>query len=106
MAKAFFRPTCGASPHTIHSRKARRGKLPPADFARIFALIDPENFQKCFASWIKSAAFLTDGEVIAIDGKSLKHSYDKKAGNRAINMVSAWATENKLVLGQIKVDKK
>ena len=94
------------SPHMIHLRKARRGKLPPADFARIFSLIDPQNFQECFVSWMKSVANLTEGEVIAIDGKSLKHSYDKKFGNRAINMVSAWATSNKLVLGQIKVDKK
>ena len=75
-------------------------------FARIFALMNPEQFQECFASWIKSVALLTDGEVIAIDGKSLKNSYDKKFGNRAINMVSAWATSNKLVLGQRKVDKK
>ena len=59
-----------------------------------------------FSSWIKSVAHLTDGEVIAIDGKSLKHSYDKKTGNRPINMVSAWAATNKLVLGQRKVDKK
>ncbi|MEM1395170.1 MAG: ISAs1 family transposase [Cyanobacteria bacterium P01_H01_bin.150] len=75
-------------------------------FARIFSLIDPQNFQECFVSWMKSVAHKTDGEVIAIDGKSLKHSYDKKFGNRPINMVSAWATSNKLVLGQIKVDKK
>ncbi|NJL80281.1 MAG: ISAs1 family transposase [Richelia sp. SM1_7_0] len=75
-------------------------------FARIFALINPEKFQECFLSWIKSVAILTDGEVIAIDGKSLKHSYDKKAGNRAINMVSAWAGTNKLVLAQRKVDSK
>ena len=75
-------------------------------FARIFALINPQQFQECFVSWIKSVALLTDGEVIAIDGKSLKHSYDKKTGNRAINMVSAWAATNKLVLGQRKVDKK
>ncbi len=74
--------------------------------AILFSLIDPQNFQECFASWMKSVALLTDGEVIAIDGKSLKNSYDKKFGNRAINMVSAWATSNKLVLGQIKVDKK
>ncbi|BAY85171.1 transposase ISAs1 family protein [Calothrix parasitica NIES-267] len=46
------------------------------------------------------------GEVIAIDGKNLKHSYDRKAGNRAINMVSAWAGTNKLVLAQRKVDSK
>jgi len=75
-------------------------------FARIFALINPEKFQECFLSWIKSVAILTDGEVIAIDGKSLKHSYDKKAGNRAISMVSAWAGTNKLVLAQRKVDSK
>ena len=75
-------------------------------FARIFALINPEKFQECFSYWIKSVFILTDGEVIAIDGKSLKHSYDKKTGNRAINMVSAWAVTNKLVLGQRKVDKK
>jgi len=59
-------------------------------FARIFALINPEKFQECFSYSIKSVFILTDGEVIAIDGKSLKHSYDKKTGNRAINMVSAW----------------
>jgi predicted transposase YbfD/YdcC len=75
-------------------------------FARIFSLLDPQSFQECFVSWIKSVALLTDGEVIAIDGKCLKNSYDKKFGNRAINMVSAWATSNKLVLGQRKVDKK
>ena len=75
-------------------------------FARVFASINPQKFQECFSSWIKSVALLTDGEVIAIDGKSLKHSYDKKAGNRSINMVSAWAISNKLVLGQVKVDKK
>ena len=84
-----------------------RNGIPSHDtFARVFALINPEKFQECFLSWVKSVVMLTDGEVIAIDGKSLKHSYDKKFGNRAINMVSAWATSNKLVLGQIKVDKK
>ena len=49
---------------------------------------------------------MTSGEVIAIDGKTLRHSYDKEAGLNAIHMVSAWATENRLVLGQLKVDKK
>ena len=49
---------------------------------------------------------MVEGEVIAIDGKSLRHSYDKGAEKRAIHMVSAWATTNRLVLGQQKVDKK
>ena len=58
----------------------RHATLTHDTFARIFSLINSEKFQECFLSWIKSVATLTDGEVIAIDGKSLKHSYDKKAG--------------------------
>ena len=46
------------------------------------------------------------GEVIAIDGKTLRHSYDRAEDKAAIHMVSAWATENRLVLGQVKVDDK
>jgi len=57
-------------------------------------------------NWINAINNLTSGEVIAVDGKTLRHSYDKKAGSGAIHMVSAWATQNRLVLGQIKVDKK
>lgn len=75
-------------------------------FARVFARIVPQQFQECFLAWIKSVAQITDGEIIAIDGKRLKHSDDKQAGNRAINMVSAWATNNRLFIGQRKVDNK
>ncbi len=67
---------------------------------------NPQQFQECFLAWIKSVAQITDGEIIAIDGKKLKHSYDKQAGHGAISMVSAWATSNRLVLGQTKVDSK
>ncbi len=74
--------------------------------ARVFANINSQQFQECFLAWIKSIARITNGEVIAIDGKKLKHSYDKQAGHSAINMVSAWATSNRLVLGQVKVDNK
>jgi hypothetical protein len=49
---------------------------------------------------------LTRGEIVAIDGKQLRHSYDKQADKSAIHMVSAWATTNRLVLGQVKVDEK
>lgn len=48
-------------------------------FARVFAKINPQQFQECFLAWIKSVAQITDGEIIAIDGKKLKHSYDKQA---------------------------
>ena len=75
-------------------------------FARVFAALDPQQFQQCFLSWIKSVATITEGEVIAIDGKQLRHSFDQKDGQSAISMVSAWATSNRLVLGQRQVDKK
>lgn len=75
-------------------------------FRRVFILMDPEQFKKCFLSWVQSISKVTEGEVIAIDGKQLRRSHDKTAGQKAIYMVSAWATKNHLVLGQQKVDKK
>jgi predicted transposase YbfD/YdcC len=75
-------------------------------FARVFARLDPEQFQQSFLSWIKSISNVTQGEVIAIDGKTLRHSYDNAQEKNAISMVSAWATTNRLVLGQVKVDEK
>ena len=71
--------------------------------SRVFARLDPAQLQTCFVSWVKAIAQLSDGEVIAIDGKSARHSYDKGKGQGAIHMVSAWASENRLVLGQVKV---
>lgn len=75
-------------------------------FARVFARVNPQQFQECFLNWVKSINRITDGEIVAIDGKSLRHSYDSKSEKAAIQMVSAWATSQKLVLGQIKVDSK
>jgi len=75
-------------------------------FARVFARINPEQFQGCFVSWIKSVNKITEGEVVAIDGKTLKHSYDKGGDKGAIHMVSAWATADRLVLGQRQVEEK
>ena len=74
--------------------------------SRLFAQLDPEQLQSCFLSWIKTIASLTSGEVIAIDGKTVRHSYDKGKNQGAIHMVSAWAAQNRLVLGQVKVDEK
>ena len=73
---------------------------------RLFAQLDPKQLQNCFLSWIKTLTQLTQGEVIAIDGKTLRHSYDKGKNKGAIHMVSAWASQNSLVLGQVKVDEK
>jgi predicted transposase YbfD/YdcC len=75
-------------------------------FSRVFARLNPEQFQKCFLNWIKSISNITSGEVVAIDGKTLRHSYDSGGDKRAIHMVSAWATAQRLVLGQVKVDEK
>lgn len=75
-------------------------------FGRVFALLDPEQFQACFREWIAAVEERTQGEVIALDGKQLRRSHDKTLGKKAIYMVSAWASENSLVLGQRKVDEK
>ena len=72
--------------------------------ARVFQLIDPNKFEKCFQNWIKDIVDLKKGEVIAIDGKTQRGSLDKNKS--AIHTVSAWARDNKLVLGQIKTEEK
>jgi len=75
-------------------------------FWRVFARLDPEKFQECFVNWIMAVSEVTQGQVVAVDGKTLRRSHDKNLGKDAISMVSAWASANKLVLGQVKVDEK
>lgn len=73
-------------------------------FGRIFALLDAEQFQRCFVEWVQAVEERTQGQIIALDGKQLRRSHDKTLGKKAIYMVSAWASENRLVLGQRKVN--
>lgn len=75
-------------------------------FNRVLRLLDPVEFQRCFLQWMQAVAAVTAGEVVAIDGKALRRSFAKGTGKRAIHMVSAWASENGVVLGQRKVDTK
>jgi len=75
-------------------------------FGRLFARLDSRQFQKCFLRWVQAISEITDGQVVALDGKTLRRSHDRTIGNRAIHMIGAWATVNRLVLGQIKVDAK
>jgi predicted transposase YbfD/YdcC len=75
-------------------------------FRRVLARIDPDQFRQCFLDWVRSAYEITQGQVVAIDGKFSRGSVDRRAGKGAINMVSAWAAENRLVLGQVKVAEK
>lgn len=72
-------------------------------FGRVFAKIKPGEFQKRFIEWVQAIETLTMGQVIAVDGKQLRRSHDQQAGKEAIYMVSAWATQNQLVLGQTTV---
>lgn len=74
--------------------------------SRVFAEIDPKEFEQCFRDWVKTIAQILPGETISIDGKTLKHSGAKGKGKRAIHIVNAWACEQRLVLGQTKVDDK
>lgn len=80
----------------------------PSDdtFGRVFARLEPGQFQACFMSWVKAVFEVTKGQVIAVDGKSARHSYDKANGKEAVHLVSAWATDNHLVLGQRAVAEK
>ena len=73
-------------------------------FGRVFALLDPQAFQQCFLTWIRSLSQRTQGEVVAIDGKTLRRSFDRAAGHAALHLISAWACQNRLVLGQLKTD--
>lgn len=80
------------------------GGIPSHDtFNRVFSALDPQELENCFAAWVSRVAQLGVGEVVSLDGKTLRGS--RQAGKKAIvHMVSAWTSENRLVLGQRKVD--
>ena len=73
-------------------------------FGDVFGMLDPEQFAEAFIGWMQMIA--TVSGVIALDGKTIRRSFDKALGKSAIHMVSAWSSENRLILGQVKVDDK
>jgi predicted transposase YbfD/YdcC len=75
-------------------------------FNAIFRALKPAEFETCLLNWIVALHEVTDGQVVAIDGKTLRRSFDTASGKAAIHMVSAWATANHISLGQIVVDEK
>ena len=84
-----------------------RAGIPSHDrFNAIFQALDPGAFEKCLLGWIAALHEATAGQVVAIDGKTLRGSFDKASGKSAIHMVSAWATANRLSLGQVVVEEK
>jgi predicted transposase YbfD/YdcC/predicted DNA-binding protein (UPF0251 family) len=75
-------------------------------FNAVFKAIKPDEFERCLLSWITSLHQVTAGQLVAIDGKTLRQSFDKASAKSAIHMVSAWATANHISLGQVVVDQK
>lgn len=80
----------------------------PSDdtFRRVFERLEPEQFQQSFQSWVSSLARLLGATVVSLDGKTHRGSYDRERQQSALQTVSAWASEHRLMLGQMKVDQK
>ena len=75
-------------------------------FNAILAAIKPAEFEACLLSWVTALHEITDGQLVAIDGKTVRRSFDAASSKSAIHMVSAWATANHVSLGQVTVDAK
>jgi predicted transposase YbfD/YdcC len=75
-------------------------------FERVFARLRPEPLQQVFLNWVQAVFAVSGGQLIAVDGKTLRGSYERGGKQGMIHMVSAWATQNRLVLGQRKVHEK
>jgi len=75
-------------------------------FTNVFRKLASKEFEVCFRSWTESLSEVFAGQVVSIDGKTLRRSHDRSSDTKAIHMVSAWASANSLVLGQVKTDEK
>lgn len=75
-------------------------------FGRVFSRLDPKQLERCFQRWMAAMAECTGGQLIAIDGKTIRRSFNKADNKAAIHVVSAWSETNSLVLGQVATDAK
>jgi predicted transposase YbfD/YdcC len=75
-------------------------------FGRVFALLNPKSFEKCFLAWINSLTIDLEREIIALDGKTLRGSGNKMQDKSALHLVSAWAAKNRMMLAQVKTAEK
>lgn len=75
-------------------------------FRRVLSRLDPDELTRCFIAWTQALSGASGGAVVAIDGKTLRHSFDRATSTAAIHLVSAWASASRLVLGQRKVEEK
>jgi predicted transposase YbfD/YdcC len=81
--------------------------IPPHDvYRRVFSRLNPAEIEKCFMNWVRDIKKDYERELIAIDGKTVRGSFNAKDGSKAIHLVSAWATKNRLVFGQLKTEEK
>lgn len=80
----------------------------PSDdtFRRVFEFINPEELNRCFLQWVETLVTKMGGEIIPIDGKTIRGSYDRNQGKSALHLISAWSSEQRLVLAQMKVEDK
>lgn len=75
-------------------------------FGRVFAALDAAQFEHCFLTWVAATTVQTAGQVVAVDGKSVRRSHDRQAGKGPLHLVGAWATAQRLLLGEVAVDAK
>ena len=75
-------------------------------FGRLFAILEPQEFERCFNAWLKSLTINLEKEIIALDGKTVRGSGNKRQKEPALHLVSAWAAKNRMMLAQIKTEDK
>ena len=75
-------------------------------YRRVFNRLNPQDIERCFMAWVRAIKQDKEREVIAIDGKTVRGSFNTRQGSKAIHLVSAWATENRLVFAQVKTEEK
>lgn len=75
-------------------------------FGRVFSRLDPEQLERCFQKWMAALAEVSGGRLVALDGKTLRRSFDTANHKAALHMVSAWCETNRMVLGQVATEEK
>ena len=98
---------CGAKLKWFRTFLDLPNGIPSHDtFGRVFSLLDPDEFRHCFIRWVESLQLVKAGDVVAIDGKTIRRSLDAAKGDAPVHMVNAWASEAGVALGQLATEDK